>query len=132
MKTNGKIESKKGFYVGDICYVLADDVYHGVWGGAGYEDGIYTDTASGMQFAVAGTAYGDGTYFADNLGCAFPVDAGNIGIVPLEIVDERKSADGFISKCPGVAEFDAENGVFEVTLPDGTYLYIDTADEGGC
>lgn len=33
----GTIKSDKGFYVGDICYALAEDVYHGVWGGAGYK-----------------------------------------------------------------------------------------------
>ena len=39
-KITGKIKSEKGFYVGDICYALSDDTYDGVWGGAGYEDGI--------------------------------------------------------------------------------------------
>lgn len=87
----GAIKSDKGFYVGDICYALAEDVYHGVWGGAGYEDGKHTDPATGRDFIVAGTADGDGEY-NDQTGRLYPVDAGNIGIVPLELLDKGEFA----------------------------------------
>ena len=82
------IKSSKGFYIGDICYVLNKDFYHGVWGAADYKDGKYADPETGVEFAVAGTAYGDGEY-QDNHGNRYPVDAGVIGLVPLELVEEE-------------------------------------------
>ena len=125
-KITGKIKSEKGFYVGDICYVLADDTYHGVWGGAGYEDGIYEVPGTDFSFAVAGTAYGDGTYFDDG-GHAYDVDAGCIGLVPLELVD-KETCGGQVFDIPGEAYFEACDGVFEIELPDGDTVLIDTAD----
>lgn len=32
MNVSAKIRSDVGFYIGDICYVLDDRIYHGVWG----------------------------------------------------------------------------------------------------
>ena len=133
----GTIKSDKGFYVGDICYALAEDVYHSVWGGAGYEDGKYTDPATGCDFIVAGTAYGDGEY-NDQTGRLYPVDGGNIGIVPLELLDAGGfanlsdrllgEASGLIVQTPGVATFEAESGVFDITLPGDRSVIINTAD----
>lgn len=135
----GAIKSDKGFYVGDICYALAEDVYHGVWGGAGYEDGKHTDPATGREFIVAGTADGDGEY-NDQTGRLYPVDAGNIGIVPLELLDEGGFASlsdklqdeplGLIVQTPGEATFEAESGVFDITLPGDRSVIINTADLG--
>lgn len=88
----GVLKSKKGFYVGDICYVLDDDIYDGVWGAHGYADGCY-DTELG-KFAVGSTAYGDGCY-DDQYGHRFPVDAGVIGIVPWEILEKQKKWRGY-------------------------------------
>ena len=133
----GTIKSDKGFYVGDICYALSKDVYHGVWGGAGYKDGKHTDHATGREFIVAGTADGDGVYL-DQIGRPYLVDAGNIGIVPLELLDEGWFASlsdrlqdetlGLIVKTPGEATFEAERGVFDITLPGDRSVIINTAD----
>lgn len=133
----GAIKSDKGFYVGDICYALAEDVYHGVWGGAGYEDGKFTEPATGREFIVAGTADGDGVYL-DQSGRPYIVDAGNIGIVPLELLDKGGFANlsdklqdeplGLIVRTPGEATFEAESGVFDITLPDDRSVIINTAD----
>ena len=81
------LKSNKGFYVGDICYVLDDEIYDKIWGAAGYRDGEY-ETEFG-KFAVASTAYGDGEY-DDQFGHSYGVDAGVIGIVPWEILDKQK------------------------------------------
>lgn len=87
-EVHATIKSKKGFYIGDICYVLDDEIYSGVWGAAEYEDGEYT-TPSGHKFAVASTAYGDGSY-NDQDGNEYGVDAGVIGIVPWELLETQK------------------------------------------
>lgn len=126
-KITGKIQSEKGFYIGDICYVLDDATYHGVWGRANYENGIYEDPETGYSFAVAGTAYGDGTYFDDG-GHAYSVDAGCIGLVPLELVD-KDTDGGQVFDIPGEAYFEACDGVFEIELPDGDTVRINTEDE---
>lgn len=122
-----KVKSGKGFYVGDICYVLSDEIYHGVWGAAHYEDGVYE--AKGYEFAVAGTAYGDGTY-ADGQGNVYGVDAGVIGIVPLELIGKLDGLEsGRVFFQSGEADFEEEDGVFYVAMPDGEIVIIDTKDE---
>lgn len=82
-----ELTSKKGFYIGDICYVLDDSIYHGIWGKADYQDGVY-ETPFG-KFAAASTAFGDGCY-DDQYGHNYGVDAGVIGIVPWEILEQQK------------------------------------------
>ena len=74
-----KINVKNGFYIGDLCYALNKKVYDEVWGGNNYEEGQYTDPETKAEFAMVGTAYGDGEYESSD-GVAFPVDAGIIGI----------------------------------------------------
>lgn len=124
------IKSSKGFYIGDICYALNDDLYHKVWGAADYKDGKYADPKTGAEFAVAGTAYGDGEY-QDNHGNRYPVDAGVIGLVPLELVEEEGYADlGHVEETPGEATFEAHGGHFTITLPGDKVILINTEDEG--
>lgn len=122
------IKSKKGFYVGDVCYALDDDIYYGVWGEWGYCDGKYSVPNTEFAFAVAGTAYGDGEY-ADQKGRLYGVDAGVIGIVPLELVDPEYDFGGQIFEGAGDAIFEADKGLFSVTLPSGEVIQINTDDE---
>lgn len=133
-----KVTSGRGFYIGDICYVLPDRIYHGIWGdGHGYGDGLVEvpggDGGENPAFAVAGTDSGDGLY-EDGEGNEYPVDAGVIGIVPLEIATELAGRSGQtpgrIEECPGEAVFEAADGVFDITLPDGRGIRIDTACRG--
>ena len=126
MKITGTIKSKKGFYIGDLCYALNDEVYDKVWGGAGYEDGIHTEPVTGCSFAVAGTAYGDGTYEDDSLK-EYDVDAGNISLVPGELVEDTDGGQYF--DLPGEATFEAEEGIFNIVLPNGQRVHIDTTAE---
>lgn len=119
----GSVISQQGFYIGDLCYTLSNDLYDEVWGGAGYADGIYADPDSGIRFAVAGTAYGDGTYMDQN-GRDYPVDAGNISLVAGELAEDKEAGQYF----PGAGEafFTAEGGLFQIQLPSGETVIIDT------
>lgn len=127
-KVTGTIKSDKGFYIGDLCYALNDGVYDAIWGGSGYEDGIYEEPVTGFKFAVGRTAWGDGTYEDDMLR-EYGVDAGNLSLVPAELAEDTNGGHYF----PGAGEaiFTAENGVFEITLPNGEEVYINTGEEAG-
>jgi hypothetical protein len=72
------------YYIGDLCYVLDDSLYHSVFGGYGFQDGVYRkkDKPS-VLFAMAGTG-GDGCFKGSN-GWTFDVDAGIIGIASKEL-----------------------------------------------
>lgn len=131
-KVTAEITSKKGFYIGDICYVLGDRLYREVWGDKyGFNDGTFTDPDTGLQVAVAGTAYGDGTYTGSD-GTEYQVDAGNIGLVPLELVEDKTGLEeGKVIEAPGTATFQAEDGVFMIHLPDGQMVGINTEYEEG-
>lgn len=79
------------YYIGDLCYALSDDVYDTIFGGTGYDTGIYTDKRSGSVFAMSHTAYGDGLYPSSD-GKQFAVDAGIIGICSESLI--AKSCNG--------------------------------------
>lgn len=131
----GKVNSNEGFYIGDICYVLSDEVYHGFWGDKlKFKDGVHQVPGSDYSFAVSGTACGDGCYADDNGRC-YPVDAGVIGLVPLELVknedgSEKAGLDNFdlgtIVFVQGVASFEERDGVFKIVLPNHEKVVIDT------
>ena len=129
----GKLRSDIGFYIGDICYALSDKMYHEIWGDKyRWEDGEFEMMDSGFNFAVGSTAYGDGCY-TDQYGHEYPVDAGVIGIVPLELVAKEEAYElGFVSKKPGIATYCFKNGTFRFDIPNehsdifANCIYIDT------
>ena len=127
------IKSEQGFYVGDICYVLGDDVYGNVWGDVhNYEDGQFEVPGTGLSFAVYSTADGDGEYCDVTRAYSFPVDAGVIGIVPLELVPEEKLQEavscGRIYLDETEAHFEAEMGKFWIQVGSQAEMMIDTGD----
>jgi hypothetical protein len=67
------------YYIGDLCYVLGDDVYAKIFGGTEYKSGIYEEKNTGRTFLVSGTAYGDGLFVGSDFK-EYTVDAGIIGI----------------------------------------------------
>lgn len=126
------IRSSKGFYVGDVCHVLSDEAYQDFRGSKyKFADGLLTvNPIMHLAFAVAatayGTAYGDGVYY-DNEGNEYPVSAGNIGLVPLELAaKERGLRLGQVFLTPGVASFHCFEGVFTIGLPKDRLVRIDT------
>ncbi len=78
------------YWIGDICYCLDDKVYDTIFGGFGYDGGFYTHKDGGF-FMVDGTAWGDGAY-AGSDGFTYGVDAGIIGIVSHQLVDENNDS----------------------------------------
>lgn len=125
-----KLTSKKGFYVGDICYVLSDEDYDNEWGKKhNYESGRYE--IRGNSFEVDGTAYGDGSYY-DDYGNEYGVDAGVIGIVPIELclkapsIKELNELGRYIEGTE--ATFESDDGIFNITVGE-TSLTINTRDD---
>lgn len=125
-----KVESEKGFYFGDPCYVLSDDVYYGVWGNFyEFQDCSVKDPATGLHFAVHGTAYGDGGY-RDQHGNCYGVDSGTLALIPLELVEKKRGIDnGVVVLGGGVACMEEHDGVFNVYYPSGWAATVNTSDE---
>ena len=126
-----KINVKNGFYIGDLCYALNKKVYDEVWGGNNYEDGRYTDPETKAEFAMVGTAFGDGEYDSSD-GVAFPVDAGIIGVADLAICDGNTSFGKVVPDYSGTVLIRYENGTITVSWkPDKYYSFIEiyTCDE---
>lgn len=124
----GSVHSDKGFYIGDICYVLNDNIYYGIWRDVhNFDDGCHEVPDTGLSFAVGSTAYGDGCY-EDEHNNVYGVDAGVIGIVPLELC-EKGSSGGAVFKTPGDAIFEMYEGKFRFRLPGGVEVNINTLDD---
>ena len=119
-----KIESRKGFYIGDICYSLKDEYYDEIWGRKNqFEDGIFNvelENGKNYDFAVYGTKYGDGSYPDSNYNYEFFVDAGVLGVVPYELVDfekiEKKNSGVLFVDGPGYATLEYKDGYFDFTI----------------
>ena len=126
-----KSNVKNGFYIGDLCYALNKKIYDEVWGGNNYEDGRYTDPETKAEFAMVGTAFGDGEYDSSD-GVAFPVDAGIIGVADLAICDGNTSFGKVVPNYSGTVLIRYENGTITVSWkPDKYYSFIEiyTCDE---
>lgn len=120
------------YWIGDPCYVL-----HGEWSEIcndfffanrtdhGCSEGEFTMKNGGKIF-IGNTAYGDG-YYADNFGNHYGVDAGCIGIIPLECIDQTDKQNDIRL---GTVHFFSED--FEVSCDGGVFKFdmflIDTAD----
>ena len=114
------------YYIGDLCYVLGDKVYDGVFGGFDYDSGLYTETKSGLSFLVASTAYGDGLYVSND-GKEFGVDAGIIGICPVALM-AKDDGGGHIYEFKKPVDCKFRGGIF--TFESGyQYIRINTQGE---
>ena len=78
------------YYIGDLCYALKEDIYDKVYGGQGYEDGLYTSSLG--FFMMYGTG-GDGCFKGSD-GYEYPVDAGHIGIASLACCNPEEKIYG--------------------------------------
>ncbi len=127
------------YLVGDLCYVM-----HPQWtevcdlmfatDGSGVLDGEF-NLANGVRFSVQSTAYGDGTYF-DEEGRKYPVDAGLIGCIRVEDVQDPESWMEGMNEVefayPFTIMYDLGTIAFVEHLPGGdkeVVLSIETAEE---
>jgi len=121
------------YYVGDLCYLLPDDIYEQYVGSFNH-DGEAVDIKAGRRKVfsafVASTAYGDGGY-SDNAGGEYSVDAGILGVVQLlsaDLIAEAKKleADGHAKVIDFPEDFRVDRD------EDGTFTFghltIETGD----
>ena len=81
------------YWVGDLCYVMHpewDELCDIMFAEDDMVEGELT--VQNKRIFIASTAYGDGTY-ADNVGRAYPVDAGSLGIIAVENIAESELPD---------------------------------------
>lgn len=89
------------YWIGDPCYVLGDENgfshWHDILEQTDYFNGegifeIPNNSGKSGLCAVFSTAYGDGLYLDDE-GREYPVDAGLISAIPVEIIQVLPRAD---------------------------------------
>jgi hypothetical protein len=113
------------YYIGDLCYVLGDNIYDNIFGGTGYESGIYEEKGTGRVFLVNSTAYGDGLYVGSD-GKEFAVDAGIIGICSKSLM-AKDDGGGHVYTFRHPVGCRLHGGKF--TFTDGSF-YIDINTDG--
>lgn len=130
------INCKGGFYFGDPCYALRDDLYNEWinWGeerekteGRWCNDGKFVFNGKEIML-VDSTAYGDGCYQGNSM--CYGVDAGCLAVIPLEYCDTTKNMDGLVIKdYSGLVTLitDADTGRFVLTW-DGKAESVETGD----
>lgn len=121
------IKCPNGFYFGDPCYALREDLYDKwiEWGeerekteGRFCNDGKFVYKGKEIM-VVDSTAYGDGCY--GGIRTNYGVDAGCLAVIPLEFCDGTKDsfADG------GWINRDYRGTVKLITGDDGSFMLID-------
>ena len=120
------INSTKGFYICDPCYILPDEIYDDIWGAKhNYKDGEIH--VGDTNFAVVGTRIGDGCFdvnyntksgFVEVLDSIW-VNSGTIAIIPVELCDPN--SDVIKVKLDYVGEVSIE-------YDDGR-IYVEFGDE---
>jgi len=99
------------YYVGDLCYVISDENWIPLLERTNYlTDGEFE--YNGMRAYADGTANGDGTFY-DNYNREYGVDAGLIGIMPVEAIDNESNGGNII-------EFEND---FEVWSEEGLFRF---------
>lgn len=101
------------YWVGDPCYAVPNERWQKWLEAADYENAVRFLLAEldGHPVLGIGTAYGDGLY-TDDQGRDYPVDAGLIGVVPVEVA--RPDVTGM-----HLVDFEDD---FECRYDDGTIV----------
>ena len=139
---NETINCPNGFYFGDPCYALKEDLYDKwcEWGcererteGRYCNDGKFVYEGKEIML-VDSTAYGDGCYPGSSM--SYGVDAGCLALIPLEFCDEEKLANaedlGMINKdYSGEVEMttDGDTGKFRIDWGNYESEEVETGDE---
>jgi len=106
------------YYIGDPCYVVEDQ---NDWIKL-LEDTNYfknkNQSYKGQPIYCGGTAYGDGCY-ESNKGKCYGVDAGLLGIMPVEVIDIPETEAEFLGS---IETFDKD---FDVEIGKGLFIFGD-------
>ena len=115
------------YYVGDLCYVMNpqwDEFCNITISGSSVDEGEF-QLENGVRFATLCTMYGDGRYY-DQVGNQYPVDAGLIGCIRVEDINDPDAR----LELGAVIEFQND---FEVSADNGLltfgHIQINTGDE---
>jgi hypothetical protein len=112
------------YYVGDLCYVINDKHWDEIGEKTDWFQNGESFEFKGKTVFVSHTAYGDGLYY-DGKGREYSVDAGLIGVIPFDIIDENEKGKG-----GKVIEFKKDFKAYE---KDGKFFIgdfiIDTKEE---
>ena len=128
---NEEIQPGK-YYLGDPSFVLSEEIYSRIWGHIyNYENGKFS--IYGKDFAVHSTHNGDGIYY-DNKKRTYGVDAGVIGLVSLDLIDDNEEAlkkcdtFGTLLECTEPFYFIYDAGIFYIRC-DEEVIEINTRSE---
>jgi hypothetical protein len=125
-KVKGSILRAGKYWIGDPCYVLDEHISFN-WDEFVTE--CHKDDPTGRKnegvvdhqnitFAFFGTEYGDG-YYSDNEGNGYGVDAGILGCIPVEKIENSLIENSFFGT---IHEFEED---FVCTFDDGTISFGD-------
>ena len=88
------VTTEQGLYIGDPCYVINEEDWsdfldeYRIARKAGFTHFKF----KGFTVGVTRTAHGDGSYTGTD-GFSYSVDAGLLGVVPLELVEDKEKAE---------------------------------------
>lgn len=126
------IKTKKGLFIGDPCYVIPDEQW------SDYVD-AYLEARdkghahfnfNGVNVGGTNTAYGDG-FYDDDEGNSYPVDAGLIGVTPLELLSKVSGGMGLFIQGEFEARIEYNDGDIEIHINGRNPIIIPTKEEGG-
>lgn len=126
------IKTKKGLFIGDPCYVIPDEQW------SDYVDayleardrGYAHFNFNGVNVGGTNTAYGDGEYYDDEDN-SYPVDAGLIGVTPLELLSKVRRGMGLFIQGEFEARIEYNDGDIEIYINGRNPIIISTKEEGG-
>lgn len=80
------------YFMGDPCYAVPQDLWMPLLESCGYFETSPVGHVAGLEVLAFATAWGDGSYY-DQYSNAFLVDAGLIGLTPIELALRKADAD---------------------------------------
>jgi len=114
------------YYIGDLCYVLDSqwmDVCEAMSSGGNVLNGE-CKLKNGTNFAIYGTAHGDGVYY-DKEGKKYPVDSGTIGCIPFSAMDTEMQYQEKVNDFGRVVQFDTS---FRTGVTRDGIIWFDTIE----
>lgn len=124
------------YFIGDPCYMFKYPTWDELSAKSEWFDNPLVEH-NGLYMWATGTAYGDGGYF-DQFENEYSVDAGLIGVIPLELFDREDVGDReeWLISCGRIHTFtedftvECNDGVFKIGIFEIDTAELDPYDEG--